>query len=351
MFSSFHLKSFGTLIFCALVFSSRGFSADSKPTRWLKGNLHTHSYWSDGDDYPEMICDWYKTHGYQFLALSDHNIIQTGPRWISVSSKNTGAVALGKYLKRFGTNWVEQRDEKTNILVRLKTLAEFRPLFEVPEKFLLIQSEEITDHYLKAPVHLNATNLRDLIPPRGGNSVLEVMQNNVNAVFEQREKTGQPMIPHLNHPNFGWAVTAEDLMQVKRERFFEVYNGHPTVHNEGDETHASTDRIWDIILTKRLTELHLEPLYGLGTDDSHHYPSIGPGKNNPGKGWVQVRAAKLSAEKIIEAMEAGEFYASNGVRLKEVHREKGNYSIEIEPENGVTYTVQFIGTRKGFDGK
>ena len=32
--------------------------------RWWKGNLHTHSFWSDGDDYPEMIVDWYKTAGY-----------------------------------------------------------------------------------------------------------------------------------------------------------------------------------------------------------------------------------------------------------------------------------------------
>ena len=28
--------------------------------RWWKGNLHTHSLWSDGDDYPEMIADWYR---------------------------------------------------------------------------------------------------------------------------------------------------------------------------------------------------------------------------------------------------------------------------------------------------
>ena len=26
--------------------------------RWWKGNLHTHSLWSDGDDYPEMIAGW-----------------------------------------------------------------------------------------------------------------------------------------------------------------------------------------------------------------------------------------------------------------------------------------------------
>ena len=37
--------------------------------RFWKGNLHTHSFWSDGDDFPEMIADWYKRHGYHFLAL------------------------------------------------------------------------------------------------------------------------------------------------------------------------------------------------------------------------------------------------------------------------------------------
>src|SRR5687768_2391459 len=52
-------------------------AAHSRPgaLQWWKGNLHTHSLWSDGDDYPEMIVDWYKQHGYQFLALSDHNVL------------------------------------------------------------------------------------------------------------------------------------------------------------------------------------------------------------------------------------------------------------------------------------
>ena len=47
---------------------------------WFKGNLHTHTLWSDGDDYPEMVVDWYKGHGYNFLALSDHNVLQEGQR-------------------------------------------------------------------------------------------------------------------------------------------------------------------------------------------------------------------------------------------------------------------------------
>jgi len=49
--------------------------------QWFKGNLHTHSYWSDGDEFPEMIVDWYKTKGYDFLALSDHNVLAEGVKW------------------------------------------------------------------------------------------------------------------------------------------------------------------------------------------------------------------------------------------------------------------------------
>ncbi len=317
--------------------------------RWWKGNLHTHSLWSDGDDYPEMIVDWYKKHGYQFLALSDHNILSEGDKWIDASTNKGGDAALHKYLERFGTNWVQLREVKDKRQVRLRTLSEFRGQFEEPGHFLLIQSEEITDKFESTPIHLNATNLRDLIPPQGGSSVLEVMQNDVNAVFEQRRRTGQPMFPHLNHPNFGWGVTAEELMHVQHERFFEVYNGHPLVHNEGDATHAGTDRIWDIILTLRLTELGLGPIYGLATDDAHNYHKHSSTKSNPGRGWVVVRTPALTATNIIASMEAGEFYASSGVRLRDVRRDDMGYTIEIDPEKGVTYTTAFIGTRRGFD--
>ncbi len=326
-------------------------AADSPAPRWWKGNLHTHSLWSDGDDYPEMIVDWYKQHGYDFLALSDHNVLSAGERWSGIASNKGGQAAFDKYLKHFGAQWVEQREANGKREARLKPLSEFRKLFEEPGRFLLIQSEEITDRHLTAPVHINATNVRELIPPHGGSNVLEVMQNNVNAVLEQRQRTGQPMFPHLNHPNFGWGVTAEELMQVKGERFFEVYNGHPQVHNEGDATHAGTDKIWDILLTRRLTDLGLEPVFGLATDDAHNYHNQKPQSSRPGRGWVMVRAASLTPESLIAAIEAGEFYATSGVRLKEVRREKNRLALEIEPEAGVTYTTEFIGTRKGFDAR
>src|SRR5712692_2517661 len=120
------------------------------PTYW-KGNLHTHSLWSDGDDFPEMVADWYKRHGYHFLTLSDHNILSDGERWIDITpGKGTRELALKNYAARFGEAWVERRkkdkDDKIE-QVRLKPLSEFRSMLEEPGKFLLIPGEEITHKY------------------------------------------------------------------------------------------------------------------------------------------------------------------------------------------------------------
>jgi hypothetical protein len=324
------------------------FAEDAAP-RWWKGNLHTHTLWSDGDDFPEMVAAWYKDHGYHFLGLSDHNILSDHERWIPFPKGKGGELALSKYLERHGEKWVERRDNNGVPEVRLKMLGEFRTLFEERGKFLMIQSGEITAKYLTAPIHINVTNIREFIAPRMGNSMVEVMQNNINAVKEQRERTGVPMFPHINHPNFGWAITAEELMQLENERFFEVYNGHPQVHNAGDELHASTDRIWDIILTERLAQLGKPPLFALGVDDSHHYHGESKKTSRPGRGWVMVRAESLTPAALISAMEAGDFYASSGVTLKDVRRANGELTVEIDGEQGVSYEVEFIGTRRGYD--
>lgn len=317
--------------------------------RWWKGNLHTHSLWSDGDDFPESIADWYKQHGYHFLAMSDHNRMLEGEQWVTESKKNHFPEALEKNRRRFGADWLVRRDHHGTNQFRLKTLEEFRGLLEEPGRFLMIPSEEITSGHLSFPVHINATNLRKKISAKGGTNVLDVMQRGVDAVLEQRRQTGQPMFPHINHPNFGWGITAEDLMQVKGERFFEVYNGHPSVHNEGDTTHAGLERMWDIVLAWRIAKLDLPPMYGLAVDDSHHYHSHGLGKSNNGRGWVMVRSERLDPPSIIAAMEAGDFYASSGVSLRRIERSGRTMSIEVEAVPGVTYSIRFIGTRRGFD--
>lgn len=342
------------LLLSALTFPAVGAhepAGDAKEpeVRWWKGNLHTHSFWSDGDDFPEMIVEWYKREGYEFLAISDHNVLQQGQRWLVVGTNQVRQTALGKYLNRFGSDWVETRDTAGGQDVRLKPLSEYRPLFEQAGKFLLIASEEISDQYNKVPIHLNATNLRDFIPPQGGNSVREVMQNNVDAVLYQRRNTGQPMLPHLNHPNFHWAVTAEDLARVRGERFFEVYNGHPAVNDTGDANRPGTDRLWDIALTLRLISSDPEPLFAMAVDDAHNYHQEAATLSNAGRGWVMVRARHLTPESLIKAIEKGDFYATSGVVLGQVIASHDELAVVIEEQPGVTYRTQFIGTRSGFD--
>jgi hypothetical protein len=134
--------------------------------------------------------------GYDFVALSDHNVLAEGS--VSLS----GSHDSGRLPARFGDDWVEVTEDGR---VRLKTFEEYRSLFEEKSKFLLIQSEEITDHFEEKPLHVNATNVREVIEPQGGGSVREVLQRNVDAVLEQRARTGDLMFP-VNHPNFGWAV-------------------------------------------------------------------------------------------------------------------------------------------------
>jgi hypothetical protein len=313
--------------------------------RWLKGNLHTHSLWSDGDNFPELIMDWYKQNGYDFVALSDHNILAEGEKWIRID--NSLLTAYSSYKNKYDSNWIEEKLSGDTIFVRLKTLEEYRVLFEEPGKFLIIRSEEISDRFEKKPIHINATNIQELIEPQGGGSVYEVMQNNVDAINEQRERTGEPIMPHINHPNFIWAISAEDLIKLEGDKFFEIYNGHPLVNNEGDSIHPGTERMWDLVLSERL--LHgKEIMYGIAVDDAHNYFEFGSNKSNPGRGWVMVNADLLTPESIIEAMEEGNFYASTGVEIKEIIRKKNSLKILVNPEKNIDYKIKFIGTKKDF---
>lgn len=353
------------VVVCLLGSAARGESAEP---RWFKGNLHTHSLWDGGDDYPEMTADWYQREGYHFLAMSEHNVLAEGTRWFELKPPTVvsgevvqpgGGVALEKYLQRFGPDWVERREMEGKKEIRLKPLAEYRSLLEQPGRFLLIPSEEVTSSWKRpktdtAPemggaVHINVTNIRDFIAPVTGDNALTIMQRTIDAALAQRAKTGQPMFPHLNHPNYVWGITAEELMELHGEQFFEIYNGHPGVHNDGDATRLGSEAMWDAILTRRLAELHLPPMFGLGVDDAHAYHATIIGKSNPGRGWVMVRARQLTAESIIAAMEAGDFYVSSGVALSDVKRAGNQLTVEIQPEPGVTYVTKFIGTRKGYD--
>ncbi len=317
---------------------------ETKQLSWYKGNLHTHTYWSDGDEFPEMVLDWYKSKGYDFVGLSDHNTVAQDEKWVVIQKSPLYETGFQNYLNKFGADWVQYKTDTGRIQVKLKTFEEYKKKME-GDGFLIIPSEEISNYVDKIPVHINATNIQKLIPAPNGKTVAEAMQQSVDAVLKQREQTGVPMFPHINHPNFRWAITLEDMISLKGERFFEVYNGHFLVNNYGDSTHMSTETMWDkinIAYANRNQPL----MFGLATDDSHNYHQYGSEFANAGRGWVMVQAEKLDAASLITAMEAGRFYSSTGVSINLVEFENNELKIKVAAEEGVTYKIEFMGVLK-----
>jgi predicted metal-dependent phosphoesterase TrpH len=256
--------------------------------RWYKGNTHTHTLNSDGDSSPDDVARWYREHGYQFLVLSDHNFLT------SVDGLNA--------------------------------------LIGADERFLLIPGEEVTDRLDTKSVHVNGLDVRTLVQPQHGSTIVEVIQRNVDAI---RAAGG---VPHINHPNFGWSITTDELKQVKNTRLFEIYNGHPLVNNQGGGGVPGLEQVWDSLLTANVL------LYGIAVDDAHHFKRpFDATASSPGHGWIYVRAARLTKQNILQAMERGEFYASTGVELTDYQATPRAITVTVRKETNSKYRIQFVG--------
>jgi hypothetical protein len=259
------------------------------PMNWYKGNTHTHTINNGGDSTPDEVVRWYRTHGYQFLVLTDHN-----------------------FLTRVdGLNAVHGAEEK----------------------FLVVQGEEVTSSAENKPVHVNGLDVQRLVEAYNGATIGETLQRNIDSI---RAASG---VPHINHPNFGWAMTSDDLRTARNYKLFEIHNGHPSVNNEGGGGVPGLEEVWDRILSNGSI------VYGMATDDAHVFKDPGnPLVSGPGRGWVMVRAPRLEAGALMSALERGDFYASTGVVLDEVKATAEGLAIKVRPEGVSKYRIQFIGS-------
>ena len=139
----------------------------------------------------------------------------------------------------------------------------------------------------------------------------------------------------LSDHNF---LTSVDGAQVRNNRLFEVYNGHPQVNIQGGGGIPGLEEVWDAILSSGVL------IYGIAVDDAHIFKR--PWDRTvarPGRGWIMVRAARLSARDILEAVEQGEFYASTGVVLEDYRVTEQSMTVIIAEDPWSKYRVQFIG--------
>jgi hypothetical protein len=270
---------------------------DSGPQgSWFKGNLHTHTLNSDGDSTPDDVVRWYREHGYNFVTLTDHNYLT------SVDGLNA--------------------------------------LHGADEKFLVMKGEELTDRFENKPVHVNGFAPNAFIKLTGGSSVLDMTQRMIDAI------RGAGAVPSVNHPNYGWAISAADLLQLQRTKLFEVFNGHPLVNNMGGGGVPGLEEVWDRMLSSG------KMLYGIAVDDAHTFKR--PEDKTvprPGQGWVYVRSPRLESRALVEALERGDFYSSTGVELLSVTATASSLTIAIKTEAQSKYRIQFIGKQGAILGE
>ena len=56
-----------------------------------------------------------------------------------------------------------------------------------------------------------------------------------------------------------------------------------------------------------------------------------------------MRAAELTTDSIMTALDTGEFYSSTGVELEEMSREGGTLKLTIKERRPFKYTTEFVG--------
>src|SRR3954469_15817922 len=178
-----HRRGIVSILICALgLLSGLGFGAEVEPraahssappvpvrephflrtlnvSHFQKGNVHTHTTLSDGGSSPEQTIAWYRSHGYQFLALTDHNQLSRPAHYPSLQEPG----------------------------------------------FVLISGEEITMTGRGRQVHVNALCTKARIPGGSFASAAAALSNGIGAV---RHQGGVALV---NHPNFDWALSATDV--------------------------------------------------------------------------------------------------------------------------------------------
>lgn len=255
---------------------------------FYKGNLHTHTVNSDGDSTPDDVVRWYREHGYNFVTITDHNYLT------NVDGLNA--------------------------------------LHGADDLFIVMKGEELTDRFNTKPVHINGFAPNAFIKTTGGTSVLDMAQRMIDAV------RGAGAVPSVNHPNFGWAISADELLQLQRTKLFEVFNGHPLVNNFGGGGVPGLEEVWDRMLSSG------KLLYGIAVDDAHYFKrpedKTAP---RPGQGWVYVRAPRLDSRALVDALARGDFYSSTGVELQSINATSSSLTVAIKTEAQSRYRVQFIG--------
>ncbi|QYX55654.1 CehA/McbA family metallohydrolase [Roseovarius sp. SCSIO 43702] len=243
--------------------------AFSRPGRFFRGNLHTHSTRSDGELSPEDVCRRYRAEGYDFLALTDH--------------------FLGQYD------------------YPLTDTTPFRG-----EGFTTILGAELHSGTMENGElwHILAVGLPPDFAPSNSPHFRPVADQETGPEIAARAREAGAFVA-VAHPQWS-GMTLADARSIEAAHAVEIYNhGCATGCDRPDGMHTA-----ELLLSegRRLTFC--------ATDDAHFSEPDHFG------GWVMVKAVENDPEHLLAALKAGEFYSSQGPELHDIRVEKNHVFVE-----------------------
>lgn len=253
-------------------------AAFKKGKPFLKGALHCHTTRSDGQSTPEEAVRLHYENGYQFMAITDHDMIN-----------------------------------------------HVNPCPEIPMTMLSGMEREMD---MAGPAHDRPLSLHVVGVGVPGDARTPAQDtrlphyppsdcaDDAQGMIDEMHSFG--MITHYCHPE--WSGTPyQEFKNLRGNYAMEVWNSGCAMEL-GLDTNAAG---WDEALADG------NPLWGVAVDDGH-------APQNHCRGWVMV-SADNNAESILEALQNGEFYASCGPEIYDLYMEGHTVHIKCSPVK----TIQF----------
>lgn len=270
----------------------------------FKANLHSHSNLSDGSLTPEAMAEAYKSRGYSVLAITDHEapydhthlstldfLMLTGYEAYIRPSPNC---QLDVYGPEIHLNLLAKEPHNTCFVAYDPNFCKYMP-------HALAESRE------------QAGNLGPRRYER------EYIQR-----FIQAAKNAGYLVTY-NHPN--WSMEEpEEILHYDGFFSLEIFNTGSMVING----HENNLGLYDRLLR------HGKFPYVHGADDNHNKQPFDDPRCDSFGAWTMIIAPELSYPAIIQALELGNFYASTGPEIRELHFEGNHVTLRCSEARRIT---------------
>ena len=281
---------------------------------FYKANLHSHSTVSDGGCTPQRLKEHYKNHGYSILAFTDHELLVDHS---DLDDEDFLTITGVEYA------FVEKEDYWSSKTIEFNMFAK--------------NQHNVTQVCFDPSYVIHGEKWRADIAKRiGGDFKREYTIECMQKVIDTARENG--FLVSLNHPCYSME-TPEFFGKLDGLFAMEIYNHTSFVSGGINEYNTA---MYDDMLRrgKRLSCLCTDDCHRGNDDDDKqwHHDRYG--------GFVMIKAPRLEYGCIMDALEKGDFYASQGPEIKSLYIEDDKIHIECSEAK----SVSMVASHRPFGG-